>query len=532
MKRVVLFSIVLCILPLSQWAFIQSTQAQNKSQAAPLTQISAYNEATSVNYFYNTNNGIFLARAYDQTQDGQIDYVRVDFLASGISWSLDFSTAGLNKNLTPGFYDKAEKASFASAGHPGLDIGTSNSICSRVRGNFTILDATFDYSTSPPTVVSFAANFVQRCEGGIFALRGSVYYNHTPNKSLTFGRSSVNGGETVQTTVTLNAPAPIGGATVSLFSSDSSLATVPQNVFISQGQNSATFNIQTKIVKSPPSVVILAIYNNIASAETLKVISPIPSITKLEMHSQPGDVIGDGKDYLYLPTTGDFAGQASGNLINNSTDAVSITYFGRMNSDLWEVAFGTYQLGMALLPGTYVNAQRFGFEAPGHPGLAIHGNGRGCNMLTGSFKIIEVTIDRAYSPPDVLSFAAEFEQHCPGDSPALTGTVYYNYTPPGSFVGVFDICLQDESNGNILQIHSPSGNYQFTNCTGFSVVGVGIVSQKGSTISFQHNTADRRLTAKVYIDQNKGNATMQSLSQGITFNLTDRDTRNNRCNCQ
>lgn len=35
----------------------------------------------------------------------------------------------------------------------------------------------------------------------------------------------------------------------------------------------------------------------------------------------------------------------------------------------------------------------------------------------------------------------------------------------------FDVCLQDESNGNILQFSSIAGNYLFTNCRGFSTGG-------------------------------------------------------------
>jgi hypothetical protein len=95
----------------------------------------------------------------------------------------------------------------------------------------------------------------------------------------------------------------------------------------------------------------------------------------------------------------------------------------------------------------------------------------------------------------------------------------------------FDLCLQDDSNGNFLKINSTTGDYQFTSCSGFTLTGTGSLIKKGSTITLQHNAADRRVLAKIDASVNKATASIQALSQGMTFNIMDRNTANNTCTC-
>ena len=53
----------------------------------------------------------------------------------------------------------------------------------------------------------------------------------------------------------------------------------------------------------------------------------------------------------------------------------------------WEAEFST-DTSYSLQPGLYTGAMRAGFG--GGPGLAIYGNGRGCNTLTGQFTVLEM----------------------------------------------------------------------------------------------------------------------------------------------
>lgn len=96
----------------------------------------------------------------------------------------------------------------------------------------------------------------------------------------------------------------------------------------------------------------------------------------------------------------------------------------------------------------------------------------------------------------------------------------------------FDICLQDDGGGNLLQFNSTTGDYQFTTCSGFTIGGRGDLFQRGSTITLQHNSMDRRVLAMIDTGRWKGTASVRSLTLGHTFTITDRDARNNTCACR
>lgn len=95
----------------------------------------------------------------------------------------------------------------------------------------------------------------------------------------------------------------------------------------------------------------------------------------------------------------------------------------------------------------------------------------------------------------------------------------------------FDQCLQDDSTGSILQFDSITGDYLFSNCSGITLNGQGVLTKKGSIFTLQHNVADRRVLARVDSSVNKCTASIQLLSQGTTFTITDRNTRDNTCAC-
>jgi uncharacterized delta-60 repeat protein len=95
----------------------------------------------------------------------------------------------------------------------------------------------------------------------------------------------------------------------------------------------------------------------------------------------------------------------------------------------------------------------------------------------------------------------------------------------------FDTCLQDDSSGYLLEINSVTGEYQFSDCSGVTIGGTGSVSRRGSTLTLQHNAADRRVSARIDLAANKGSASIQILTGGRTFTITDRNIANNNCAC-
>jgi hypothetical protein len=90
-------------------------------------------------------------------------------------------------------------------------------------------------------------------------------------------------------------------------------------------------------------------------------------------------------------------------------------------------------LGTPLAPGAYEDATRWPFQSPTQPGLDVSGDGRGCNMLTGRFDVLEAK----FGPHGYVErFHAMFEQHCEGGNAALHGEVRIVNAPPPPALGI------------------------------------------------------------------------------------------------
>jgi hypothetical protein len=102
--------------------------------------------------------------------------------------------------------------------------------------------------------------------------------------------SSVVGGKsTTNNTVTLNGPAPAGGAVVNLLSSDPTVASVPASVTVAAGATtSPVFTIATTAVATQTSETISASYNSVTKTANLTVDSP--SVASLRL--SPTSVVG------------------------------------------------------------------------------------------------------------------------------------------------------------------------------------------------------------------------------------------------
>jgi hypothetical protein len=151
-------------------------------------------------------------------------------------------------------------------------------------------------------------------------------------------------------------------------------------------------------------------------------VSPVSSqaqTTLLVLQSQPGDYIGAGLTQSFNEGDGSF----QVNVINND---VSFSFHTSDNSQFWTLAFGAPNHA-PLAAGVYEGATRAASRGPGEAGLDVFGDGRGCNQLTGRFEVLEVTYG---SDGNVTTFAATFEQHCEGATPALLGTMLYNANTP------------------------------------------------------------------------------------------------------
>lgn len=98
----------------------------------------------------------------------------------------------------------------------------------------------------------------------------------------------------------------------------------------------------------------------------------------------------------------------------------------------------------------------------------------------------------------------------------------------------FNFCLQDDSNGNILQFNSVTGAYQFTQCsTGFVLTGTGTVTANGCIVQLQHSITSRRVSASVNTCTHSGSAliTVRTPLRTTSYSINDSDTTNDTCIC-
>jgi len=114
-------------------------------------------------------------------------------------------------------------------------------------------------------------------------------------------------------------------------------------------------------------------------------------VTAAFFDSEAGDWVGAGATYQFTTVT-ELPGSGG------------ITRFALSNAagDSFEADFAP-PASQTLAPGVYENAERASFRSPGHAGLDVFGNGRGCNTVAGRFVVDEAV----FSPTGaVVSFSA------------------------------------------------------------------------------------------------------------------------------
>ena len=100
--------------------------------------------------------------------------------------------------------------------------------------------------------------------------------------------------------------------------------------------------------------------------------------------------------------------------------------------------------------------------------------------------------------------------------------------------GPFNICVQDDSNGNLLQFNSTTGEYTFTRCSdGLTLSGTGTVKVNGCTTTLKAIGSNYSINASLDTCQHKGSAAVAiSSNRRLTaLSIKDTDTSNNTCSC-
>lgn len=170
----------------------------------------------------------------------------------------------------------------APAGGTVISLSSSNATAATVPGNVTVAagntSATFQIATTPVsastsvTISAVQPNATTQTASLTITPGGS---GPTLN-SLLLNPMAITGGSSAIGTITLSAPAPIGGATVSLSSTNAAVAGVPGNATILAGATGTTFTVNSSAVGASTPVTISASYSGVTEADSLTVLSPPP----------------------------------------------------------------------------------------------------------------------------------------------------------------------------------------------------------------------------------------------------------------
>jgi len=329
-------------------------------------------------------------------------------------WSMSFYAPD---GMQSGPYFNAARYPFQGPLNPGLSVSGNGRGCNTLSGHYVVYELTLIAGQ----ISSLALDFEQHCEGREAALHGSLRIDSAI--PIPAGAPVAYAGRNQQvvenSTVTLDAAqsySPSGAALTfyweQLSGTPVTLAEpnlagtsfiAPQGVAL--GGEDLLF--QVRVSNSPADG-----YETVDDVR-VHVASKSDPMTFIHMLSQAGDYIGQGKDWYY-------------DLSNAQITPSAISTYGfsvNVNAGpYWTLSFAAPK-AESLLALFYDNATRYPFEDPALPGLSVSGDGRGCNTLTGNFDVISVDTAK-------LQFAANFEQHCEGLTPALTGEVRINAVDP------------------------------------------------------------------------------------------------------
>lgn len=260
----------------------------------------------------------------------------------------------------------------------------------------------------------------------------------------------------------------------------------------------------------------------------------------LSFTGDPGDYISGGATFSYATSANDVFSVFSDNTDNHVTVEVS-----GANADFWELDMAAPS-GQALAAGSYSEATRYPFQAPSAPGLDLAGNGRGCNMVTGSF----VVQDAVFGPQGyVQTFDATYEQQCDGSTATLRGEVHIANPPAPPVLGVGLTVSTDGTaskldgnatisgevtctdpvsvglSGQVTQVAHRTiirGNYSTSvACTPDAPVAWSAVAVPTGTTPFQRGQVEVQTTASA-VDPTYGNTV--SVSQTTVVTLTSVDS--------
>lgn len=154
------------------------TQHCESATSPALTGVVKY-RAYPLSYAYASDAGDWIGQGVSQTHTGSTSTFALSGSAEGVRYSVSGKREGWSASLAPPEGERFEAGTtytterFRGPGVGELDMGGNGRGCNSVTGELTVQKLALN---DDGTVKVFAATFVQHCEGGTPALRGTIHY--------------------------------------------------------------------------------------------------------------------------------------------------------------------------------------------------------------------------------------------------------------------------------------------------------------------------------------------------------------------
>jgi 6-phosphogluconolactonase len=416
----------------------------------------------------------------------------------------------------------------------GASLFAVNSITAIVARNFL-----FAVNDGSGTIAAFSIN---PATGALTAVPGSPFPSGTGGTSLGISLAATPDGRLL---IASNG----NGTGIAVFSiaSNGALTPIPGSPF-------PTFFLQPDGIKITPDGRFLAVASpvnervavfNIANDGTLSEIAgssffATGEVAGLEINCA-GDLLFGGFGTFDAPTVAVFTIASSGAL----TPVPGSPFVGRSGNNSNSVLLSRDERFL-FVSNTFSDSVSVFSVAPGGalseiPGSPFPAGGslatlqmdtnRAGNLLyvgleeipggTNGVAVFTIASNGALTPVPGSPFPA-------GPSFGVTSMVAF----PSKDCALFEFCLQDESSPTRrLQLDRSTGDYLFVDCAGLTIGGKGKLTVQGGVITLEHTASTGRVTARIDAASRRGTASIQVLSLGRTFTITDMNITNNTCSC-
>ncbi len=167
----------------------------------------------------------------------------------------------------------------APIGGTSFNLASDMPAAASVPASVTVSGGSTSATFSVTTMAVANPTFVKITASGPVTLNNTLSV-YSLLGGISTSQSTVSGAQTVTGTISLNDRAPIGGAAVSLSSSNTSAATVPATVTVPAGLSSMTFNIPTSVVTASTITTLSATY---AGHTEIANLTAVPAISQVYM---------------------------------------------------------------------------------------------------------------------------------------------------------------------------------------------------------------------------------------------------------